>query len=679
MLCLRKRSKRALHLFMARNILARNRGGKARNRHGSMLALIGAIGAGILIMILLFAIGYVRILGTNPEQRTAIEAAALAAAKDISRIVINDPNLGFVGFSDAAPVGKGTKAPAPDNFYMPVHGINTMMGTLRLDFIIADRLNSETLRGLVRRDLNHLKAAKDRLAAATSDALNGSGAARDLDGNPVDPYASAVNAYKQNTVRMAGPSSYVNGTMKLTLGSVVNGSQTNIPIPSPASYAQVPAGGERNGYYMSGVDIPYGGEHFVFAAINNTIKLVNPNDFRATLANVPFSMPSVVRAEADQRITDQNNHTSHVVHIIACAQAASVHDPRPAPGALSVSFPDGIMPELNKPGDLINLPTFNSGAPMVLQTPDSGDFPTTPSVSMIPTTWDGPGAANVSSVWTHTLYDWLRRAGSRLNAKAAVDMQNTPFTYTGPGSNGCIYTNLYKVDTNGDIIHETNLVANGNTTPTRVDPYPVASHQQLFATGADAMASSDKFGYDAYIRDFCYRPGLMRGGIHGGEPLTKSLANVAPTSSSIISGDIKPISIAWDGTRGSGGACDSGGIGDGAHWKIDLGTGGSPVAGLHVFTVDGHETTFFVFPDAPLSRNDWGLHTPGVPVYYRFTNGPAAGAARPTYLQNGLTGDIRFRKTIPLAKSGLTGKAHGTTGLRIYPPPSVSPLYKPGW
>ncbi|HIN65038.1 MAG TPA: hypothetical protein EYM95_10390, partial [Candidatus Obscuribacterales bacterium] len=60
---------------------------------GNTLALIAAISAGILILILLFALSYTRLVGSSQEQRTAVEAAALAAAKDVSRIVINDPNF----------------------------------------------------------------------------------------------------------------------------------------------------------------------------------------------------------------------------------------------------------------------------------------------------------------------------------------------------------------------------------------------------------------------------------------------------------------------------------------------------------------------------------------------------------------------------------------------------------
>ena len=90
-------------------------GQKKTRTRGNTLVLIVAVMA-ILIAILLFALGYTRLVGSNQEQKTAIEAASLAAAKEISRIVINDPNFGFISLSDAAPVGKSTAA--GDNYFM---------------------------------------------------------------------------------------------------------------------------------------------------------------------------------------------------------------------------------------------------------------------------------------------------------------------------------------------------------------------------------------------------------------------------------------------------------------------------------------------------------------------------------------------------------------------------------
>ncbi|NJL73487.1 MAG: hypothetical protein HC888_19155 [Candidatus Competibacteraceae bacterium] len=84
-------------------------------------------------------------LGTNSEQRTAIEAAALAAARDLSMIAIDTPDYGFVSLSDSAPIGSTTAA--ADNFYTPVRSINGIIGTLRLDMIIADKLGDVNLQG----------------------------------------------------------------------------------------------------------------------------------------------------------------------------------------------------------------------------------------------------------------------------------------------------------------------------------------------------------------------------------------------------------------------------------------------------------------------------------------------------------------------------------------------------
>ena len=53
---------------------------KLRGQRGNMIILVLAILMGILMLLLAFSLSYVRMLGSNSEQKTAIEAAALAAA-----------------------------------------------------------------------------------------------------------------------------------------------------------------------------------------------------------------------------------------------------------------------------------------------------------------------------------------------------------------------------------------------------------------------------------------------------------------------------------------------------------------------------------------------------------------------------------------------------------------------
>ena len=75
-----------------------------RQAHGNMLVLVTAVTVGIVVAILVFMVGYVRLMGTQTERKTAIESAALTAAREMSRIVIQNDDFGMVGLSDAAPI-----------------------------------------------------------------------------------------------------------------------------------------------------------------------------------------------------------------------------------------------------------------------------------------------------------------------------------------------------------------------------------------------------------------------------------------------------------------------------------------------------------------------------------------------------------------------------------------------
>ena len=604
-----------------------------RTPKGNTLALIAAIAAGILIVVLLFALGYTRLMGSNQEQRTAVEAAALAAAKETSRIVINDPNFGFISLSDAAPIGKSTAA--GDNYFMPVNGINTMMGTIRLDMIIADALNNSVMKSLAKRDLTNLKKAKDNLANEIRQALTGSGSSKDIDGNPVNPYTAAEAAYNQNLVRMTGSATYVAGSMKLTLGSISAPMQTNVPTPKPTSYANVSDDQALNGCYMSGVNIPFGGEDFVFAAIGDSLKLVDPRKFTETLASVPYQMPSIIKAEADQKIQDQADKQWRTVHAQTCAATASVYDPKPAPGTLSVSFPDAMPPEITSFNTILTMPGMNGAGPINIQTSNNGDYPD-PGSNLTPTPWTGSGPGNGTGVAAGGYYDWLRRSGARINADQAVQLVSEPLTNTGIPS-----IHVFSVKSDGTVQY--------NYDPTLdTSPYWVASENQMYGVAQDALTSTDTNTYDIHIRDYGYNPGTINGGKHGGEPL-KNAQVVFPISmthpmQNMIAVGSRKLEIASVGKTGIMHGGDCGGSGDGATSWVWI---GSPPPGPPTkVTIGG--VNYKIWPNAQgagLVRNDFGL--PGGLPLVQFLLGPAGGLTRPTYLQNGAEVDIRFRIAIP--------------------------------
>lgn len=589
-----------------------------RTDAGSTLALIAAVAAGVLILILLFALSYTRLLGGNQEQKTAIEAASIAAAKDLGRIVINDSNFGYIGLSDAAPVGSATAA--ADGFSMPVYGLNTLVGTLRLDLIIADKTNNATMKYFCKQDLNNLKSAKDKLVTALQAALLPGGSGKDIDGALVEPYASAEKAYEENKVRMTGDSRYVKGSLKLSLGCLSQGVQTNIPLPKPNSWALVDTSNQsRSGFYVSEINCPYDGEDFVFGSISNNIKLVNPQLFQTAPSGLPYTIPSVVKADADQ-MYDKNR----VVHLTAAATAASVFDPKPAPGTLSIAFPDGKPAFIATPYDILNSPAL-SGAPlMTIKTPLTDDFPNSSGTAMSPGTYGGTGTSTIRNIFSESMYDWLKLSGSKLNAQDAADMMTNALLTAGPsGAYTTGYMDIFRVDSNGNITQKLVLID--------PDPFEVVSNKQMYAeskgaaTSTPAGKNASPTEWDVYIRDQVNKLGTINGGIHGGRPLVNPVVALTPGSKfrTICSKDTAKL-IARGSDEFSVKLADMGGSGDGAS------SGGSANASSSGGTA----------PPSFGPRDDFGGATTPGPSIVSFPSGTGMPG---TYLQNGSAVSIRFR------------------------------------
>ena len=157
-----------------------------------MLVFSTAVTIAIVAVLAFFSLSYVRLLGSNSEQRNAIEAAALAAARDLSMIAINTDDYGWISLSDAAPTGSSTTA--GDSYNIPVRGINSILGTLRLDLLIADHLGDANLKTIIKADIAKAKAAQALLGTELSKSLAAGYGAKDINGNTVNVYADAENA-----------------------------------------------------------------------------------------------------------------------------------------------------------------------------------------------------------------------------------------------------------------------------------------------------------------------------------------------------------------------------------------------------------------------------------------------------------------------------------------------------
>ncbi len=482
---------------------------RMRGQRGNMLVFILAILMGILMLLLGFALSYVRMLGSNAEQKTAIEAASLAAAKDLARIVIEDPNFGFISLSDAAPSTPNTKA--DDGFSMPVVGINTLLGTIRLDMIVASELGDNTMSTLAQTDYTNAMQAKDFLVSNLQQAMlpgNGGSNLRDVDGNVVSPYQAAVEAYQQNVVRIAGGNSrMVNGSMKLTLGALTTPATTSTPIPNPQALSNTSGAQVNQGCYTSYNDIPYAGKSFVFAGIGKDVKLVDLKNFTTSLGSVPYFIPTIVKAEADHMVVSAGQGGTNIVHSVACAQPASVHDPRPAPGAITLSMLPGKVDDLPQPGSMTSDPQL-SNTPLEIKTSVGGDTPG--GGTLAPTPVSGFGSSmTLGQAFSMGFYDWLRRAGTKADVKAVKAFMSTPF---GPGITSTVGgVNCYTWNEDGTIRYAqmSGLTARNVT----------VSHFQGRVVSSGTFTSSTGKTYKVIGTDESRQPGRMRGGQHGGEPL----------------------------------------------------------------------------------------------------------------------------------------------------------------
>jgi hypothetical protein len=660
-----------------------------RSSKGATLVLIAAITAGIVVILIFFCLNYARLLGSNAEQKKAIESAALTAAQDISNIVVNTPECGYVSLSDQAPIGKGTVA--GDLYYLPVRGINTIIGTARLDAIIADMMpNSGIMATLAQNDLKNAQSVITQLDAVIAAALTkkGSPLALDRDGNAINVYQDAENAYTQNIIRMSGSASYVPNSLTLTLGSSSTPTETNIPVPTPNATAPVPAALQGDGCYKSFVNIPYNKVDYVFGGIGNTVRLVDLTNFTTNVAGLSYQVPTIVKAEADELIKTSQTPNGAVFHVASCAQPASIFDPKPAPGALAIEFPDGALPEFTQPGDLLTFAGLSSGpsANTDIETSIKGDYLVDATSAMNPTPdpWP-PNIKNpsIQDVWRCTLYDWIRRAGTKANIDQTLNMQTTKFGPSKPPTDwlgqltptSSVITDItkllgapqipfgvmtvYKWDQNGGIAVK--------TVPIAPYPYEAVAESQLYAEvfGNNEAYQSKTLGtilfhnltlpsiddkkkgkvvnltgdvtfldkIDVYVRDQCRNQGTINGGKHGGEPMDDTLVSINP-----FTRDLNDLTlIGFNKSQGSASYCDLGGGGSGCGGP--KGTGSPPLLS---------------------AQSDFGDPVPQTPPapFVQYSTGASPGATRPTYRTTGLCGSIRFRREVKV--SGAISSILGT-------------------
>lgn len=403
-----------------------------RDRKGNMLVLILAVTAFIVLVILMFVLNYTRFIFSQTENVNALEAASLSAANELAKVVVEDDYYGHVSLSDYPPIGNNTTA--VDGQPLPVFSINTILGTARLDLIIAHELNNSAMISLAQRDVTKAKEAAQNLTTALQQAVTGQGNPQDLDGNTVNILQSARNVYQQNLNENTATGKGQIQTFQLSLGWLDGGAPTITEVPKPSNKSQVPTDKQTSGKYKAFVNIPAHGSDFYFAGIGDKASLVDVKKWRAADG---VRIPSAIKAEATH-IVEVAGSTNQQGEILskACAIPPGNKDLYP-PGQLNIGFPHGRVPGIVSIRNIFDDPDFRVN-PMPLFIPTGGDWPGAGPTLTGPVPVTGmPGGGSpytVSDVITLGILDWLRsgKTKPRVDAVTAlVDMD----LFTVPGAN----------------------------------------------------------------------------------------------------------------------------------------------------------------------------------------------------------------------------------------------------
>ncbi len=661
-----------------------------RNSRGNMLAMV-ASAAILLIVVMMFGLQYLSVNRGHMEQRTAAEAAALVVANDIGRIVISTPECGFVALCDQPPIGTTTQA--EDDYFCEVRSVNELMATARLNYIVGDLLNDNFMKQMAIQDRDNILKAKDKLIAEVKKSMKAGSFALDAHGNKVTPYEDAEAIYIKNNAKV---SNYIPPTLELDLGYLEGGIATSVQIPNPESKGNVGSGQKMNGCYVSDTNVVYGGQNFVFASTGRAVALGDLSKYRSTVSGLPFDIPAVVKVEADQKFSDQGKE--YIQHFTACATPGNDFQ-HPVGGAITLSFPDGPMPEISKFKDLYQWSEMQKAKCDVLSA-DGGDFPVDAEASISAPPWPQPAWSQIppraADLARLAIYDWIRAAGSRVNLDSLLSMQDaklddpspqhTTWKAIDPLSLGQItlgdvptgIMHIFTFNSNGSILYRSKTI--------KPYPYTVIAHKQLYAElqsgqslkskaedwklagitlgkqsksmtphpnlicmnsvastqgdsyeiGGDGGSSHGGKGgggdheggkgsssyeemvaviestdqFDFYMRDMVRQRGQDLGGFHQGEPMDYPF-------------------ITWHKNTNINSFEQE--IGGGSGPSSDSGKGAPPIIS---------------------KLDDFATDSVPSPPYRGYSYGPSKGAPRPTYIQNGVAVDLRFRRQIKVGALG---------------------------
>jgi hypothetical protein len=469
-----------------------------RNASGSVLILI-VLMLFLVVPLLVVPSRVVLFMMERERAQSVVEAAALVAANDLSKIIINDPTFGYVSLSNYAAIGKATKA--ADGEPLPVLGINTLVGTLRQNTLLARLLGNQTIGQLAETDRGALQATVKSLNNALSDSLCSAGNATDIHGQIVDPVADVTEYLRANL-----PADMKLESVQLSSGWLAEGSTSTIPIPQPERLSSVESEDCVGETYKAFTDIPVGRCSFTFAGLDSHSSIVSPGSFQDADDD---HICSIIRVDAvislkEPPLKPFGVRSSSQIKFVACSQPYSQPDVA-SNGVMTLRFSGGPIDGMQSWRDCLKSGNFRDNQVTVYNV-SGGDYPVEPDARMDKIEPDSaPSAAQptTSQQFAEHLYYWLRNGHLRAQLGDILAMLSAPF----PGGFDQVYA--YEFTNNGAINRK---VLTGVAVPK-----PVTADAQ-FSTVADTCTPGGASPVIIFRNNVKYL-GTKYGGKHAGQPL----------------------------------------------------------------------------------------------------------------------------------------------------------------
>lgn len=496
-----------------------------RNRRGNLYVLyIGLAALIIVIWNLYAAIGLNMIV--NYRSKCALEAASLAAARDLSRIVINDSKWGYIALTDQPPVGKDTFA--ADGYPLPVTGINTIIATARLELLVAQSLGTNEGLDCAMEDVISARKAARRLGRVLRNSLRNDNdkrsaksfnnedlIARDIHGKVVRPLDSARDVYEQNAKHLLSTLGWQLEGLNADLGALSEEGCTNTPRPEDTLWKNWTARessdsshssdnrdlfADASPNYPAFKDVPVGDEQFYFAGLGKQVSLVESSLFETSKSGPQVC--SILRLVAQLKRTGTTG--TDYMKSVACAQPAFIEDKVPA-SYMVLRFPNGIPHGADSLRGLLTSRGMSRNIP--LYTASGGDFPVDTGAQLKEN--PGKATATVRHAFTRAFFDWMRTAHAKPKLHAILDALDRQFARQHAST-----TYLFTFDDNGSI----EIAAPENYPFTTQTAY----ENQLYTVAFNAI-NANGFNWSLRLRDQVHRLGKLEGGKHAGQPMPSTV------------------------------------------------------------------------------------------------------------------------------------------------------------